>query len=510
MFKPKFKLSPIITFILLTIITILLSGILSFFDVQGEYSTVNLITNDLTNNVIQVESLFSFSGLKHIVVNAVSDFVNFAPLSMLIIVLIGIGILEKTGFLRTFFTLITKSAKKNTLTFLLILISIFFSIVGNIGFVIMLPMGALLFKYGRRNPLGGIIASFAAMSFGLGINILLSATDSSLLALTTNAAKLLDLNYSINLFFAILIMSVTAILMAIIFTRITEKVIMPKLGKYEFEEEEDLKITNKELRGLIVGLGAGLIYILLVIYMIIPGLPFSGGLLDKSGTHYIDMIFGDNSLFNKGFVFIVTLLFVIIGFFYGIVTKSIKNSKDVSESLSHSLDGIGSVLVLIFFASLFINVFKKTNIGTVITALLSSFIVNLNFTGVGLIIVFLIIVVISNLFCPGELLKWKIFSGITVPLFMNASISPEFTQIIFTLSNSISTGFTPLFVYFVIYIAFLEKYNKDEIITLFGSMKYMIPYGIATFIIVFVILVGWYITGIPLGVQSFPGVIYGA
>ncbi len=508
MFKPKFRLSPIMTFIILTIITIILSGVLAFFDVQGEYSTVNSVTNELTNNVVQVESLFSFSGLKHIVTNAVSDFVSFAPLSMLIIVLIGIGILEKTGFMKAFFTIITKTAKKNTLTFFLILISIFFSLVGNIGFVIMLPIGALVFKYGRRNPLGGIIASFAALSFGFGVNILLSATDSSLLTLTTNAAKLLDPNYSINLFFSILIMSVVTILMAVMFTRITERIIMPKLGKYEFEEEEELKITNRELRGLIVGIGAGLLYILLVVYMIIPGLPFSGGLLDKSGTHYIDMLFGENSLFNKGFVFIVTMLFVIIGYFYGVVTKTIKNNKDVSESLSHSLDGIGSILVLIFFASLFISVFKSTNIGTVITALLSTLIGNLNFTGVGLIIVLLLLVMISNLVCTGDVLKWKILSGITVPLFMNASISPEFTQVIFTLSSSITTGFTPLFAYFVIYIAFLEKYNKDEMITLFGSMKYMIPYSIATFIIIFVVLVGWYITGIPLGIQSFPGVTY--
>ncbi len=507
MFKQKIKLSPIMTFILLTVITIVVSGILAFFNVQGEYSTINPVTNELTNNVVQVNSLFSGSGLKYIVTNAVSDFVNFSPLSMLIIILIGLGILEKTGFIKAFFTIITKNAKKNSLTFVLILISILFSIVGNIGFVIMLPIGALLFKYGRRNPLGGIIASFAAMSFGYGINILLSSYDSTLLDLTINAARLLEGNYTINLFFSVIIMSVVVIAMAYLFTSITEKNIMPKLGRYEFEEEE-IQITNRELRGLIVGIGAGLLYILIVTYMIIPGLPLSGALLDNNGVHYIDMLFGENSLFNKGFVFIVTMLFFIMGLIYGIITKTIKNNKDVSESLAHSLDGIGSILVLIFFASLFISVFNNTNIGTVLTASLSTLIGKLNFTGVGLIIVLLLIVMLANLLCPSITLKWKILSGITVPLFMNASISPEFTQIIYSLGTSITTGFTPLFAYFVIYIAFMEKYNKDEMITLFGSLRYMIPYGIATFVICFVVLIGWYITGIPLGVQSFPGVNY--
>ena len=109
MIKKKIKLTPIMTLIILIFITILASGILHFLNVQSEYSTVNLVTNELVNNVVEVRSLFSFSGLKHIVTTAVSDFVSFEPLAMLIIVLIGIGILEKTGFMKTFFSIITKT-----------------------------------------------------------------------------------------------------------------------------------------------------------------------------------------------------------------------------------------------------------------------------------------------------------------------------------------------------------------------------------------------------------------
>ena len=140
MIKKKFKLSPIMMFMLLTGITIILSGILSFFNLQTEYNTINSVTGEFDDAVIEVKSLFSLAGLKYIVTNAVSGFVNFAPLSMLIIVLIGIGILEKTGFTKTFFTLITRHAKKNTLTFLLIFISMAFSIVGDIGYVVMLSL----------------------------------------------------------------------------------------------------------------------------------------------------------------------------------------------------------------------------------------------------------------------------------------------------------------------------------------------------------------------------------
>lgn len=509
MFKKKVKLSPIMTFIIMTIIVIVLSGFLHLLNIQAEYSTVNTVSNEVVNNVVEVENLFSTSGIKHIVTSAVNGFVNFEPLATLIIILIGLGILEKTGFMRSFFTILTRNSKRNTVTFILIFICLLFSILGNSGFVIMLPIAALLFKYGRRNPLGGIIASFASLSFGYGINVFLSSNDSSLLTLTINAAKTLDPKYKIGIFFALFIMVVLLIAISVVFTYITEKKVMPKLPRYE-SDEEVLVITNKELRGLIIGLGLGIIYTLLVIYMIIPGLPLSGAFLDHGGERYIDMIFGNNSLFAKGFIFIVTFAFFLIGIGYGFMTKTIKNNKDVTDSLGHSLDDIGSIIVLIFFASLFINVYEESHIGLVITGFISSLIGSLNFTGIGLILITLVCIAIANLFCPSSIVKWSMLSSTIVPLFMNASISPEFSQLVYVAGDSITNGLTPLFMYFVIYIAFMEKYNKGEMVTLFGSIKTLIPYSVYSLIIWAIVLVGFYLIGIPIGIGSYPGVVYGA
>lgn len=509
MFKKKVKLSPIMTFIIMTIIVIVLSGFLHLLNLQAEYSTVNTVSNEVVNNVVEVQNLFSTSGIKHIVTSAVNGFVNFEPLATLIIILIGLGILEKTGFMRSFFTILTRNSKRNTVTFILIFICLLFSILGNSGFVIMLPIAALLFKYGRRNPLGGIIASFASLSFGYGINVFLSSNDSSLLTLTINAAKTLDPKYKIGIFFALFIMIVLLIAISVVFTYITEKKVMPKLPRYE-SDEEVLVITNKELRGLIIGLGLGIIYTLLVIYMIIPGLPLSGAFLDHGGERYIDMIFGNNSLFAKGFIFIVTFAFFLIGIGYGFMTKTIKNNKDVTDSLGHSLDDIGSIIVLIFFASLFINVYEESHIGLVITGFISSLIGSLNFTGIGLILITLVCIAIANLFCPSSIVKWSMLSSTIVPLFMNASISPEFSQLVYVAGDSITNGLTPLFMYFVIYIAFMEKYNKGEMVTLFGSIKTLIPYSVYSLIIWAIVLVGFYLIGIPIGIGSYPGVVYGA
>lgn len=510
MFKKKLKLSPIMTFIMLMFVTIVVSGLLHLFNIQAEYVTVNKVTSEFTNNVVEVNSLLSLSGIKHIVTTAVSGFVNFAPLSTLIIVLIGIGILEKTGFLQSFFTVLTRNSKRYTITFILILISLMFSILGDIGFVVMLPLSALLFKYGRRNPMGGIIASFASLTFGYGINVFLSANDSSLLTITLSAAKVLDPSYKIGIFFSVFIMLAALIAVSILFTNITEKKIMPKLPRLETEEEA-FKISNKELRGLIVGIFLGVIYVLIIIYMIIPGLPLSGSLLDSGGTRYIDMLFGANSLFNKGFIFIVTMLFVIVGLGYGIMTKTIKNNNDFAESLGASLDGIGNVLVLLFFASLFINVFEESNIGLVIVGWISKIISSLTFTGIWLILITLILIAIANVFCPSSIVKWNMLSASIVPVFMNASISPEFAQIVYVAGDSMSNGITPLLVYFVIYLAFMEKYNNtNDTMTLFGSLKYMSYYAVFISIIWFIVLIGFYLIGIPIGIGSFPGVIYGA
>ena len=508
MFKKRKRISPVMTFIILIFVTMLLSGLLHLLKFQSEYTTVSA-TGAVLNNVVEVKNLFSTSGIKYIVTHAVKNFMSFTPMSILIIMLIGIGVLEKSGFLKSFFTLLTKNSKKNTVTFILIFICLLLSLLGDIGFAFMLPIGALLFKYGRRNPFGGIIASFAALSFGSGINIFLTANDSSLLKLTLSAAKTIDTNYTIGVFFSLFIMIIMLIATAFVFTFVTEKKIMPKLPKYEYEEDE-VVITNKELRGIIVGLGLGALYILLIIYMIIPGLPLSGVLLDHRAKIYIDMLFGANSLFNQGFIFIITFLFVLIGFGYGFMCKTIRTAKDITESLAYSLDTIGNIMVLLFFASLFISVFEESHIGEVITAFLATTIGKITFTGVGLLLIVIVLIAISNIFFPDSLAKWKMMSASMVPLFMNASISPEFAQIVYVSSSTITTGITPIFPFFVIYLAFLEKYNKEDIVTMKDGVSYMLSYAAYTAIIMFIIIIGFYMIGIPTGIGAFPGVSYGA
>ena len=198
--KNKKPLHPIMTYLLLICVVIVTSGILGLLDVSTNYNVINAIRGNIESTTAAVKSLFNLSGLKTIFSTTVSNFASFAPLSMLIITLIGIGIMDKSGFLQSFFTLITKKADKFRVTFILALFLIFASIAGDIMFIVLIPITALFFKYSKRNPKAGIVMAFAALTVGTSINIFMNSVDSSLLSYTILAANSIDSTYEINVF----------------------------------------------------------------------------------------------------------------------------------------------------------------------------------------------------------------------------------------------------------------------------------------------------------------------
>ncbi len=500
-------LHPLMTYVLLIVLTIVLSGFLKLIDAQATYYKINAITLDLNPVTEVTKSLFNLSGIKYIFTNTVSNFANFSVLSNLIILLMGISIMDKSGFLQTAITLTTKKMKKKTVTFMFVLICVLSSVFGDLSYLIFIPLGALLFYYGKRNPAIGIITSFAALSLGSSINTIFTSSDSGLSTYTLLAAHTLNGNYTFNNLAFIVIMTVAVIIVSYIITIVTENFIVRKLPKYEFTEtelEEDI-VTKDEQKGMILACSSALIYLIIFIYSIIPGLPLSGALLDNSQINYIDKLFSVNSFFSNGFVFIVTMLFIILGLFYGIGAKTIKNHKDFCDNLGHSLDGIGNVLVMIFLASTFISIFKQTNIGNIFVAFIGGIIGNSSFTGLPLIILIFIGVAISNIFVPSSSLKWYILSSSVVPIMYQNSMTPEFAQILFRFAETSTMNITPILAYFIVYLAFLEKYNQGEVkIKLSESIKYQIPYTMVVSITLLILIIVWYIIGIPLGINSFP------
>lgn len=502
--RNKSSLHPILSFCFLILAVIVLSGVLTLFDVTSSYSKISS-GGTYVKELVTTENLFSLHGLKIMFSNAVSNFASFTPLSMLIITLIGIGMMDKTGFLDSLFYVLTRKSSKRTVTYLLSLICILSSVAGDLGYVVFIPLAALLFKYGKRHPKAGIVCAFASLACGCGINIFMNSIDTSVIGYTNNAASLFVKDYSVSIFSYLFVMIIAALVLAYIISAITERVIVPRLGHYELMDETIDYLSKREKKGLLISLFFGFIYLIVIIYNIIPYAPLGGNFLDYSQKFFIDKLFGYNSFFSQGFVFVIIMLFFIVGFSYGIVTKKIKNAKDVFECMGYSLDKIGNVLVLIFFASSLIFIFKTSNIGTLITAMLSRFISNNSFTGLPLILFTFVIGIISTIFLPSTVSKWVILSPSFVPAYMNAGLSAEFATLTFRASECVGYAITPLMAYFVIYLAFMELYSYKEEDGLFGNIKYLLPYSLCTLIMWVTIIILFYIIGIPFGIGGYPG-----
>ena len=500
------KIHPALVFLILTFIVMIISSVGHFFNITASYYTVNSTTGAIDSHVDTIYSLFNRTGIQYLISNMLSNFMSFVPLGTLIIGLMGIGVAYKSGFLDTLFSMIAKNSPRKLITFLIVLLGVIFSMFYDVGYVILIPLAAILFLNLGRHPSAGICAAFAGITFGYGANIIANGLDAILMEYTESATRVLDSSYKISTNGNLIFMIVSTFIIAYVGMIVTEKFIIPKLGKYNFSEEEqeviDREPTTREKKGVLVALLFLVLIILLLIYCIIPGLPFSGLLLYLRDDLYIKQLFGENSYFYQGVVFIFSVLLMIAGLIYGLRVKTIKNNKDFVDGMNYYLKDLSSILVLIFFAAQFVLIFKKTNIGVFIVVCLAELLNSMKLTGLVLVIVVFLIVLLCSLVVPAASTKWAILSPIVVPMFMESSLTPEFAQVVFRAADSSVKGITPIFTYFVILIGFLQIYNKnkEEVVTITDAMKLMIPYTIAFSLLWLVIVICFYILGIPIGI----------
>lgn len=526
-FLKKFKkrqFHPVVTYVFLIFFVMLLSFILSLFNLQSTYNIINQSDLSVDQVTIAVRNIFNFSGIKEIISSAAVNFMSFAPLSTFLIASIGLSVCESSGFLDLLFKKIFSKLNNKFVTFLIIFIAAISTLINEIGFVILIPLAAIVFKAKGRNPMAGVCAAFAGVAFATGTSIFVGSTEVSLIPYTTSAARLIDHAYHVSLLSNIFIMIVSCFILSIVGTVVVEKSIVSKVGKYkekkslvdnaveiiDFDDDpsglEQALLSNnyKEKRGFKLALIVGILFIMIFIYSVIPGLPFSGLLLDMSEETYLRQIFGPNSYFQDGFTYMISLLFLLTGIAYGIGSKRFKSDKDLVNASIDCLQHVGGIVLLIFFASQFIAIFKMTNIGVVFSSIMANFLNTLSFGGIPFLIISFLIIGLANIFLTGTQSKWIIFSPVVVSVLMKSNISPQFSQFVMRAADSITNGINPLYAYFIIFLGYLNFYNKDKEkpITLTKAIKLMIPYFIVISITWLLILLGWYIIGLPIG----PGV----
>lgn len=522
----KFHLHPITAFILLTFLTIILSGILSLIGAQSTYTTVNAVTGNLETNLVVVENLFSFDGLKYIISSATKNFVSFTTLSNLLIALIGLGICQATGLFDTFIKRVLSKLDNRKLTFLIIFFATISSLINDIGYVVLIPLAAITFHKNNRNPLAGIIAAFCGVAFGYGVTLFVGSMEVNLVPISELSARLIDNTYHVALTSNLIIIIITSIILSIAGTIIMEKVIIPRLGKYstriendfsktteievkdDIEDEEQRKLKEEiyERKGMKNAAIVAIIYLIIFIYSLIPNLPLSGLLLDMNEATYLRQVFGPNAYFQDSFTFIVSLFFVLTGLAYGFAAKTIKNDKDLLVGSSKYIQEVTLLIPMVFFATEFVAIFRKTNIATLITAFGANLINSLNFTGLPLIILIVFVLAIINLFNTTAAGKWVILAPVVIPKLMQSNITPEFGQFLLRATDSMTKGITPLLTYFVIFIGYLNIYNpnKNKPFTIGKALKLIMPYCLIISLVWIVIILLWYLTGLPISSGVYP------
>ena len=372
--------------------------------------------------------------------------------------------------------------------------------------------------------MSGIMAAFCGVAFGASTSIFVGSVEVALIPYTTSAARIIDSKFHVSLLSNLFIMIVSTIVLSIVGTVIVEKVVVPYFGKIKEkkeienldeevelidvdQEEERLNQEYLENRGFKYSFIAFIIMVVVFIYSVIPNLPLSGMLLDMTEKTYLRQIFGENSYFQDGFTFMMSLLFIITGLFYGIGSKNFKNDKDVFQLSHDSLKDFGGVIILIFLASQFIAIFKKTNIGVILTGIVANVIDSLTFSGIPLLIISILLIAIATLFLTTAGGKWEILAPVIVPPLMQSNISPQFLQFVLRAGDSMTKGITPLSAFFVIFLAYMNIYNKDnEPIGIFKAIKLIMPYFIIIATTWLLLLIGWYIIGLPIGPGVYPTV----
>lgn len=488
-------------------LVIVLSVIGSLIGLEGSYTKINSVTGASEKVLVTVESLFSREGARYVIGNVLTTFMSFTPLVMFLFSMIGIGFAEKVGLFKALFGVKKRKIKKFWLSFFIALVSIISTFIGDIGFVIIIPISAIIFLANNRNPIIAIFTSFAAITAGYGVNLFVTQMDYNLYGTTLASAQLLDKTYALdiygNLFFGI----VCTILLSLLIAFVTEKFTVKRAKKYKVDDIiEEEPLTKESKKGLRFAFLGAFICLLFFVYMLLPiGTPLAGLLLDYSESSFYGRVFSSNSYVIQGLSFMISMSFIICGYIYGRIAKTLKTKNDFSNYLYNSLDNIGSILVLFFFAAELITLFKKTNLGTIFTIKAMDLIETANFSGFILVLVFFILIALVNLFQTSAVSKWTVLAPIMIPLFMKNNISPEFTQAIFKASDSVTNMITPLFPYFAVLIGMLQIYNKsDETIGIKYTYKLLFPYFLAVFIFWIVILLCWYIINIPIGIGVYP------
>lgn len=442
-----------------------------------------------TKEVVEPVNLLSKDGLHRILLDMVKNFTGFAPLGIVLVAMLGIGIGESSGLIAAGIRSLVLSAPKKILTFVLVLAGILSNIASDVGYVLLIPLGGVIFSAIGRHPIIGMAAAFAGVSGGFSANLVLGTIDPLLAGLSEEAAHIIDPAYTVNPTANYYFMVVSTFIIATAGTWVTEKLIAPRFTEYKGVQETEMleKLSKKEKRGL---RNAGLVLLGLMAITLIGIIPENGIFRGQDGGLL-------SSPLIKGVVSLLFLGFAGMGIAYGLTTGKYKNDSDVIKGMGESMKTMALYIVLVFFAAQFVAYFKWSNLGMIFAIKGANTLMAANLGIIPLMLLFIGFAASMNMLMGSASAKWAIMGPVLIPMFMIMGYSPELSQVVFRIGDSVTNVISPMMSFFALIIAFFQKYDKNAGIGTIIST--MIPYSIVFFLAWTVLLIIWIVIGLPLG-----------
>lgn len=450
-----------------------------------------------TGEGIVVHNLLSGDNLATFLSSMVKTFTGFAPLGVVLVAMLGVGVAEHSGFINTGLKLMLKVTPKQLLTPSIILVAIVSHTATDAGYVLVIPLAGVIFYAMGRHPLVGIAAAFAGVSGGFSANFIPSGIDPLLQSFTQSAAQIIDPEIAINPLNNWFFTSASSLFIVLLGWYITDKIIEPRLQNTPLDgDTENLpafdEARSDEKRAFYIASSVMVAGLVLLWYASAPA--------DSALRSHDGSLTSFHAPLMQSIVPLIFLLFWIPGAVYGFVVGTFKSSKDMIDAMSKAMGGMAYYIVMAFFCALFIAAFSKSNLGALLAIegaeLLKAMSLPSSVTVVGIIF----LTAFVNLFVGSSSAKWALLGPIFVPMLMQLGISPDLTQAAYRVGDSGSNIITPLMPYFPLVVVYCQKYVKN---TGIGTLiALMLPYSIAFLIGWSIFLLGYWALGFPLGLQA--------
>lgn len=474
---------PATMFFLLTLAVIFLSWI---FDIYGLS-----VLQPQTGEEIRVQSLLSPEGVRWMLRHVITNFTGFAPLGLVIVAMFGIGVAQHSGFIDACIRRGVRRQRDPWRIILLVIISgLLSNVVGDAGYIILLPIAATLFQSVGLHPIGGIITAYVSVSCGYSANMFLSTLDPMIAAATQEAADMANIAPGqtgplCNYYF----LFASTFLLAYIIYYITRKFLLPHLGEYEGDISFNgyKQLSRKERRAMLSAVIVGLFYVSIILWATFS----SWGILRSVNGGLI------RSPFIVGILFLLSFGIGLMGMVYGFASGRYRTDGDVIEGLTQPMKLLGVYFVIAFFASQMFACFEYSRLDKCIAIMGADLLTSVRLGSLWTLILFIFFTALVNLIMVSATAKWTFMSFIFVPVLAGMGISPDMTQCAFRIGDSATNAITPFLFYMPLVLTYMQQYDKQST---YGSLlRYTWRYSLVILLAWTALFVLWYISGLPLG-----------